>query len=77
VRVLVDLWSPTYVVCFTPYLNVEERCVLDSVFLLSGVELSFEGAYSEDLLEVEHVISMSKIDTCLCSVSPVISSLIH
>ena len=56
---------------------MEERCVLDSVFLLSGVELSFEGAYSEDLLEVEHVISMSKIDTCLCSVSPVISSLIH
>lgn len=52
-------------------------CTQLSVFLLSGRALSFEGVYSEDLLKVKHVVSILKLDMCLCSVSHVISNLIH
>lgn len=52
-------------------------CTQLSVFLLSGRALSFEGVYSEDLLKVKHTVSILKLDMCLCSVSHVISSLIH
>lgn len=53
-------------------------CTQFSVFLvLGGIALSFEGAYSEDLFKVEHIVSMLKLDMCLCFVSHVISSLIH
>lgn len=39
-----------------------EMCTQLSMFPLSGIALSSDGAYSRDLLNVEH--SMCKVDRC-------------
>lgn len=77
VRVLVELWLPICIVCFTLPEGWRGIRTQFSVFLLGGIALSFEGAYSEDLLKVEHLVSLLKLDRCLCFASHVISSLIH